>query len=133
MREILRERSERKGDRSKPEKIKAILDLPSPTTLKEVQQMVGKLIVVNRFISRSAERNLPFFKLFRKNKSFEWTAECEKSILRRKSLPILTTAVGKNPTRRRLVLIRGSRNRNHKQCPCARSRNTSHIILPCTC
>ena len=74
-----------RGIEANPEKIKAILELPSPTTLKEVQQMVGKLIVVNRFISRSAERNLPFFKLFRKSNLFEWTSECEQAFQNVKS------------------------------------------------
>ncbi|KAL2226693.1 UNVERIFIED_CONTAM: Retrovirus-related Pol polyprotein from transposon opus [Sesamum indicum] len=32
------------------------------------------------FISRSADRSLPFFKIFRKSKNFAWTEECEKAL-----------------------------------------------------
>ncbi|KAL2231990.1 UNVERIFIED_CONTAM: Retrovirus-related Pol polyprotein from transposon opus [Sesamum indicum] len=47
-----------------PEKIQAIMNLRSPTTIKEVQKLTGKIASLGRFISRSANRSLPFFQGF---------------------------------------------------------------------
>ncbi|KAL2226664.1 UNVERIFIED_CONTAM: hypothetical protein Sindi_2025100 [Sesamum indicum] len=38
------------------------MQLGSPKLIKEVQQLTGKVASLNRFIARSADRNLPFFK-----------------------------------------------------------------------
>ena len=48
-----------------PEKIKAIIDMRHPDTKKEVQQLNGRIIALSRFIFRSIERCLPFFKTLR--------------------------------------------------------------------
>ncbi|KAL2248495.1 UNVERIFIED_CONTAM: Retrovirus-related Pol polyprotein from transposon [Sesamum indicum] len=72
---LVRER----GIEMNPEKIEAILKLKSPTNIKEVQKLTGKLASLNRFISKSSDRNLPFFKVLRKTKNFEWTEECEQA------------------------------------------------------
>ncbi|GJZ95720.1 hypothetical protein Tco_0668054 [Tanacetum coccineum] len=42
-----------------PEKTKAVIQLPSPRTLKEVQSLNGKLAGLNRFLSKSADKSLP--------------------------------------------------------------------------
>ena len=60
------------GIEANPEKIKAIIDMRHPNTKKEVQQLNGKVIALSRFISRSAERCLPFFKTLRQMKDFSW-------------------------------------------------------------
>ena len=48
----------------------------SPRNPKEVQKLTGMVAVLNRFISRSADRCRPFFLLVNKWKGFEWTEEC---------------------------------------------------------
>ncbi|GJV85324.1 reverse transcriptase domain-containing protein [Tanacetum coccineum] len=52
-------------------KVEAVLNLPSPKCLKDVQKLNGKLASLNRFLSKSAEKSLPFFKTLKKctNKS----------------------------------------------------------------
>ena len=65
-----------RGIEANPEKIKAILDLEHPKNRGEAQSLIGKIISLNRFIAKSAERSLPFFKTLRKNKKFEWTEAC---------------------------------------------------------
>ncbi|GJR39855.1 hypothetical protein Tco_1215539 [Tanacetum coccineum] len=45
------------------DKVEAVLSLPSPKCLKNVQKLNGKLASLNRFLSKSAEKSLPFFKL----------------------------------------------------------------------
>ncbi|GJZ65481.1 hypothetical protein Tco_0622177 [Tanacetum coccineum] len=49
-----------------PEKTKAVIQLPSPRTMKEVQSLNGKLAGLNRFLSKSADKSLPLFKTLKK-------------------------------------------------------------------
>ncbi|GJW53367.1 reverse transcriptase domain-containing protein, partial [Tanacetum coccineum] len=65
-----------------PEKIEAVLQLPSPRTVKEVQSLNGKLAGLNRFLSKSAEKSLPLFKTLKKcvkKSDFRWTPEAEQA------------------------------------------------------
>jgi hypothetical protein len=43
-----------------------------PSTKKEAQRLAGRLTSLNRFISRSAERNLPFFEILKSAEVFQW-------------------------------------------------------------
>ena len=45
-----------------PEKVRAILEMSSPKTVKEVQSLTGKVVALNRFVSKAMEKCLPFFK-----------------------------------------------------------------------
>ena len=54
------------GIEANPNKIKAILEMSPPKTVKEVQSLTGKASAQNRFISRSTDKCLPFFKILRK-------------------------------------------------------------------
>ena len=51
-----------RGIEANPKKIEAIRRMKPSTTKKEVQNLIGRLASLNRFISRSAEKCLPFFK-----------------------------------------------------------------------
>ncbi|GJS52628.1 reverse transcriptase domain-containing protein [Tanacetum coccineum] len=65
-----------------PEKTKAVIQLPSPRTMKEVQSLNGKLAGLNRFLSKSADKSLPLFKTLKKctkKGDFRWTTECRRS------------------------------------------------------
>jgi hypothetical protein len=62
-----------RGIEANPEKIRAVLEMQSPKTTKYLQQLTGRLAAINRFISRSTDKCLPFFKILRK--AFEWTNE----------------------------------------------------------
>jgi hypothetical protein len=42
-----------------------------PNSKKGAQRLVGRLVSLNRFISRSAERNLPFFEILKPDKVFQ--------------------------------------------------------------
>ncbi|KAL0394375.1 UNVERIFIED_CONTAM: hypothetical protein Slati_4403700 [Sesamum latifolium] len=61
-----------RGIEANPLKIKAIIDMKAPTCLNEVQRLTGRIVALSRFISKSAEKSLPFFKTLRKAKIFEW-------------------------------------------------------------
>jgi hypothetical protein len=68
-----------RGIEANPEKIKAIEAMRPPTCIKDVQKLAGSLDALSRFISRQAERALPFFKLLRKSGPFSWTEEAEQA------------------------------------------------------
>ncbi|GKE97464.1 reverse transcriptase domain-containing protein [Tanacetum coccineum] len=72
------------GIRANPKKTKAIADMQSPRTLKEMQSLSGKLATLKRFLSRSAEKSLPFFEtlkdITKENKDEDrWTESAEKA------------------------------------------------------
>jgi hypothetical protein len=60
-----------------PEKIQAMLDMQAPQSIKQLQQLTGRVATLNRFISRSIDKCLPFFKVLRK--VFVWDEECEEA------------------------------------------------------
>ena len=62
-----------------PEKIQAILDMRPPRRGKEVQKLTGCIAALNRFVSRSTDKCLPFFNALRGSKEFAWTDECERA------------------------------------------------------
>ena len=66
-----------RGIEVNPEKIRAIMELEPPKTIKEVQSLNGKIVALNRFVSKAMDKCLPFFHILRK--SFEWTDECQKA------------------------------------------------------
>jgi hypothetical protein len=54
-------------------KIQAII-MP-PQSARDIQRLTGRLAALNRFISKSAERSLPFLKMLRSAKDFAWGPE----------------------------------------------------------
>ena len=51
-----------RGIEANPEKVKAILEMSSPRTVKEVQSLTGRIAALNRFVSKAIDKCLPFFK-----------------------------------------------------------------------
>ncbi|GKC59830.1 reverse transcriptase domain-containing protein [Tanacetum coccineum] len=86
-----------KGIKICPDKVDAVLSLQSPKCLKDVQKLNGKLASLNRFLAKSAEKSLPFFKTLKKctkKSDFLWTEEAEAAFKQMKEhiakLPMLT-------------------------------------------
>src|SRR5689334_6520067 len=67
-----------RGIEANPDKIKAILHLQSPKSVKEVQKLTGCIAALGRFISKSADKCSPFFKTLKKQ-TFEWSQEAEEA------------------------------------------------------
>jgi hypothetical protein len=61
-----------KGIEANPSKIEAILRMEPPKSRKGAQRLTRRLTSLNRFISRSTERNLPFFEVLKSAKVFQW-------------------------------------------------------------
>ncbi|KAL0456100.1 UNVERIFIED_CONTAM: Transposon Ty3-I Gag-Pol polyprotein [Sesamum latifolium] len=74
-----------RGIEANPIKIKVILDMKAPTNIKEVQRLIGMVAALSRFISKVAEKSLPFLKELRKTKNFEWDASCQQAFEELKS------------------------------------------------
>ncbi|XP_072076539.1 uncharacterized protein [Arachis hypogaea] len=68
------------------EKCKAVLNMASPKTIKEVQQLAGKIAVLSRFLPSASSRSYQFFQTITKNKKFQWTEECEKAFAELKAI-----------------------------------------------
>jgi hypothetical protein len=53
---------------------------PQPPSIKKrAQRLTGRLASLNRFISRSPERNLPFFEVLKSAEVFQWGSAQQKS------------------------------------------------------
>ena len=63
-----------RGIEVNPEKVRAIMELEPSRTVKEVQSLNGKIVALNRFVSKATDKCLPFFHTLKK--SFEWMDEC---------------------------------------------------------
>ncbi|KAI5338471.1 hypothetical protein L3X38_017742 [Prunus dulcis] len=66
-----------RGIEAHPNQIKAILNMKSPATTKEIQSLTGRAAALNRFISRSIDKSRPFFKALKKGHKDKWDDECE--------------------------------------------------------
>ena len=91
-----------RGIEANPDKIKALLDMPSPTGIKEVQRLTGRIVALSRFVSRASDKCQPFFQVLKK--AFQWDEKCEEAFVALKtylsSPPILVS-----PTEEELLTL----------------------------
>ena len=50
-----------RGIEANPDKIKAVLGMPSPSSIKEVQLLIGRIAALSRLVSRASDKCQPFF------------------------------------------------------------------------
>jgi hypothetical protein len=80
-----------------------------PSTKKGVQWLTGRLASLNRFISRSAERNLTFFEILKSAKVFQWGPTQQKAFEELKQYLIdLTTLILPAPGASLLLYVAAS-------------------------
>nr|GEV87563.1 hypothetical protein [Tanacetum cinerariifolium] len=100
------------GIKSYPDKTEAVLQLPFPRTIKEVQCLNGKLASLNRFLFKSAEKSLPLFKTLRKcikKSDFHWTPKAEQAFKQLKQhLSKLPLLVAPKPNKELTVYLSAS-------------------------
>ena len=81
------------GIRPDEEKVKAIRELPTPKSVKEVRRLSGSVNFFRHHIKNIAELMLPITNLTKKNVPFKWTQECQnnfqKIIMQLENLPML--------------------------------------------
>ena len=64
-----------RGIEANPDKIKVIEQIEAPMRVKDVRRLASYVGALSRFISKSAERALPFFKVLKKAGPVKWTPE----------------------------------------------------------
>ena len=71
------------------------MEVKSPKTVKEVQSLTGKVVALNRFVSRATDNCLLFFKVLKK--ALQWTNKCEETLTKLKEyltqLPLLSLLI----------------------------------------
>ena len=63
------------GIKMEQEKVRAILEWPEPTNVKEVQEFLGFANFYRRFIKKYSDRLVPITKLLQKDVPFKWTQQ----------------------------------------------------------
>lgn len=85
---------DRQGPSPDPEKVRCMVDYPTPSNVKKVRRFVGLISWYRRFVPNFPSRVAPLHRLTKKNQKFEWTPEVEDAFLDIKqclvSSPILT-------------------------------------------
>ena len=67
-----------RGIEANPSQLKAILESPTSSSRKEVQQLTGRLATLGRFISRFTNCLKPFFATLRGANRAGWNEECDR-------------------------------------------------------
>jgi hypothetical protein len=68
-----------RGIEANPNKVKAIEEMRPPCNFQEMQPLAGCMAALGSFIARSKEKALPFFKIMKRTKKFDWTPEADKA------------------------------------------------------
>ncbi|XP_057426098.1 uncharacterized protein LOC130719491 [Lotus japonicus] len=83
-----------RGIEVNPDKGKAILEMKSPTSVKEVQRLTGRMAALSRFLPMAGDKAAPFFTCLKKNLKFQWNEACEQAFTKLKetlaTLPVLS-------------------------------------------
>ena len=66
-----------RGIEANPDKIKAVLDMLSPSNIKEAQRLTGRIAALSRFVSKASDKCQPFFQVLKK--AFQWDTHCEEA------------------------------------------------------
>ena len=66
-----------RGIEVNPDKIKVVLDMPPPSSIKEVHRLTGRIAALSRFVSRASDKCQPFFQVLKK--AFQWDMKCEEA------------------------------------------------------
>ena len=69
-----------RGIEANPAKLQAILESPTPSSRKGIQQLTGRLAALGRFISQSIESLKPFFVVLKEANRAGWNEECDRAL-----------------------------------------------------
>ena len=61
-----------RGIEANPDKCEVVLEMASPRSICEVQQLTGRVAALSRFLPISAKKCLPLFKALRNKEEFIW-------------------------------------------------------------
>ncbi|KAG7564374.1 Integrase catalytic core [Arabidopsis suecica] len=94
----------KRGIEANPNQINGFLNIPSPKNFKEVQRLTGRIAALNRFISRSTDKSLPFYQILKGNKGFLWDEKCEEAFGQLKAYLITPPVLSKPEVDEKLYL-----------------------------
>lgn len=70
----------KRGIDANPHKVEAILRLTEPLCIKDIQRLNGCVVALGRFISKSIEKCMSFFKALKlSSKTFQWDESCTEA------------------------------------------------------
>jgi hypothetical protein len=104
-----------RGIEANPNKVKVIEEMRPLRNLKEMQRLAGCMAALGRFIARTGEKALPFFKLMKRTGKFEWTPKADKAFT--EEVPHEPTNHGCPNIPRALAALHRSNSENSKHCP----------------
>ena len=73
-----------RGIEANPDKFVAIIEMRSPTNVKEVQRLTRRKAALSRFLSASGDKRYPYFQYLKKSNRFIWTDKCEEAFIKLK-------------------------------------------------
>jgi hypothetical protein len=117
----------KRGILENPQKIEALRRMQPPSNRKEVQRLTGRIALLNRFISKAAERSLPFFKVLCANSVFQWGAEQQQDLRGSQKISRRGSCHDQTVTEGRAVTVHRS-NRHNSQCSASRRANGSRRL-----
>ncbi|XP_016200042.1 uncharacterized protein LOC107641047 [Arachis ipaensis] len=117
-----------RGIEANPKKCEVILNMVSPKTIKEVQQLAGKVAALSRFLPVASSRSYHFFQTISKNKKFQWTEECEKAFTKLKTI-LSSPPVLQRPESHAINGAKVSKDRTASFNTCNNSKKTQ-VLLP---
>ncbi|GJS98565.1 reverse transcriptase domain-containing protein [Tanacetum coccineum] len=127
----------KQGIKANPSKLKAISDLQPPKSINEIQNLNRKLAALNCFLSKGADKTLPFMRTLKSctsAKMVQWTTEADEAFRRMKelleALPMVTTPIKGETLIMYLAaseesisaVLMAERGRNKFSCTSARDR-----------
>jgi len=72
------------GIEANPEKCAAIIEMRSPISVKEVQQLTWRMVALSRFVSAGGDKGHPYIQCLKRNSRFVWIRECKEAFVKRK-------------------------------------------------
>jgi len=84
-----------RGIEANHDKCATIIEMRNPATIKEVQQLTGRMAALSRFLSA---KGYPYFQCLNKNTRFLWTPECEEAFIKMKEYLASPLFLGKPMT-----------------------------------
>ena len=73
-----------RGIEANPKKCASIIAMRSPISVKEVQQLTGRMAALSRFVSAGGDKGHPYFQCLKRNNKFVWTRECDEAFVKLK-------------------------------------------------
>lgn len=70
---------DRKGLHVDPDKVRAMVELPTPKNVKDVRSVLGTVSWYRRFVPNFSDLAAPLTALLKKNRQFSWSPECDQA------------------------------------------------------